>query len=72
MYILPLILDLVVWCGTPLEVVCNNHSPALMFGGYLPRTGVYCGAWSTPGAVSACCTWNMCWLYVCIRGGLGT
>ena len=22
--------------------------------------------WSTPGAVSACCTWDMCLLYLCI------
>ena len=50
----------------PLEVVYNNHSPAPIYGGYLPWTGVYCGAWSTPGAVSACCTWHMCWLYVCV------
>ena len=30
---------------------CNNHSPALIYGGYLPRTGVYCGAYCAPGAV---------------------
>ena len=24
----------------------------------------YCG--EAPGAVSACCTWHMCWLYVCM------
>ena len=68
--------------------VCNNHSPAPIYGWYLPRTGVfflwllrtwfcqyllhlsyvcvYCGAWSAPGAVSACGTCRMCWLYVCI------
>ena len=23
-----------------------------------------CGAWSAPGAVRACCTYRMCWLYV--------
>ena len=55
-----------MWRETPLEVVCNNHSPAPINGGYLPRTGVYCGACCTPGAVSACCTWHMCWLYVCV------
>ena len=27
---------------------------------------VYCGARYAPGTVSACCTWHMCWLYVCI------
>ena len=72
-YILPPILDWGVWRGMPLEVVCNNHSPApiyvlnlghLLYGGYLPWTGVYCGAWSAPSAVSACCTCHMCWLYV--------
>ena len=31
-------------------------------------THVYmcCGAWSAPGAVSACCTCHMCLLYVCV------
>ena len=46
MYILPPISDWGVWRGTPLEVVCNNHSPAPIYEGYLPRTGVYCGVWS--------------------------
>ena len=27
---------------------------------------VCCGTWSAPGAVNACCTWHMSWLYVCI------
>ena len=55
-----------MWRETPLEVVCNNHSPAPIYGGYLLRTGVYCGACCAPGAVSACCTCRMCWLYVCV------
>ena len=27
-----------MWRETPLEVVCNNHSPAPIYGGYQPRT----------------------------------
>ena len=53
-----------VWRETPLEVVCNNHSPAPIYGGYLPWTGAYCSACCAPCAVSACCTCRMCWLYV--------
>ena len=64
------ILDWGVWRETPLEVVCNNHSPAPIYGGYQPRTGVYCGAWSVPGAVSTCCTWPMCWQYVVLGAHL--
>ena len=45
-----------MWCGMPLEVVCDNHSPALIYGWYLLWTGVYCGAWCAPGAASACCS----------------
>ena len=41
MCILPPISNWGVWRGTPLEVVCNNHSPALIYGGYLPRIGVF-------------------------------
>ena len=26
-----------MWCEKPLEVVCNNHSPAPIYEGYLPR-----------------------------------
>ena len=29
-----------------------------------------CGAGSTPGAVSASCTWHMCWLYVVLGAHL--
>ena len=58
-------------CVTLCDVVCNNHSPAPIYGGYLPRTGVYCGACCAPGAVSACCTWHMCWLYVVLYVVLG-
>ena len=31
----------------------------------------FCSAWSTPGAVSACCNWHMCYLCVCfvVLGG---
>ena len=25
-----------------------------------------CGPSSASGAISACCTWHMCWLYVCL------
>ena len=57
-YIIPPILDWGVWRGTPLEVVCNNHSPAPIYGGYLPPTCVYCGTCCVPGAVSACCTYQ--------------
>ena len=73
---------LCVLCGTMLyDIVYNNHSPPLIYGGYLPRTCVYCGAWyapdfasaclhcgawSTPGTVSACYTWHMCLLHVCV------
>ena len=40
---------------------------------------VYCGAWSAPGAVSACCTCHMCWLldakwgawHNCCKRGVG-
>ena len=64
-YILPHISDWGVWHEMPLEVVCNNHSPAPIYGGYLPWTGVYCDASCAPGAVSACCTWHMCiYMYV--------
>ena len=38
-------------CVTLCDVVCNNHSPAPIYGGYLPRTGVYCGACCAPCAV---------------------
>ena len=31
-----------------------------------------CGAWSAPGAVIACCTWHVCWLYVCVVVVLGS
>ena len=55
-----------MWRETPLEVVCNNHSPAPIYGGYLPRTDAYCGVCCAPGTVSICCTWHMCWLYVCV------
>ena len=41
MYILPPISNWGVRHGTPLEVVCNNHSPAPIYGGYQPRTGVF-------------------------------
>ena len=27
---------------------------------------VCCGAWRAPGAVSTCCTWHVCSLFVCI------
>ena len=39
----------------------------------LTALGIYvmfCGAWSAPGAVSACCTWHMCWLYVVLGAHL--
>ena len=39
-YILSHISDSGVWRETPLEVVCNNHSPTPIYGGYLPWTGV--------------------------------
>ena len=29
-----------------------------------------CGAWSAPGAVSACCTGHMCWLYLMLGAHL--
>ena len=61
-YILPPISDWGVWRGMPLEVVYNNHSPAPIYGGYLPRTGVYCGARSVPGAIYV--------LAICIVGCL--
>ena len=32
-----------VLCVLHCDVVCNNHSPTPIYGGYLPRTGVYCG-----------------------------
>ena len=49
----------------PLEVVCNNHYPAPIYGGYLPWTDVYCNACCAPGAVSACCTCHVCsYMYV--------
>ena len=54
----------------PLEVVCNHHFPAPIYGGYLPRTGVYCGACCAPGTISACCTWHhvlaICVGYMCM------
>ena len=66
---------LIYWigeCGVRRHwrLVCNNHSPARIYGGYLLRTGVYCGTWRAPGAVSACCIWHMCWLYVVLRAHL--
>ena len=54
-YFTPYISDCGVRHATPLDVVCNNQSPALIYGGYLPWTVVYCGAWHAPGAVSTCC-----------------
>ena len=69
-YILSNILDWGVWCETPLDVVCINHSPAPIYGGYLLRTGVYCGACCAPGTISACCTWHMCSLYVVLGAHL--
>ena len=112
MYILHPLSDWGVWHRTPLEVIYNNHSPAPIYGWYLPGTSVYCGACCTPGAdsvsyvflhvcvlwclertwccqcllhltyvlaicvfcgacnapgaVTACCTWHICWIYVCI------
>ena len=36
-YILPPVSNCGVWRGTPLEVVFNNHSPAPIYGEYLPR-----------------------------------
>ena len=50
-YLLAL-LDWGVWCGTPLDVVCSNHSPAPIYGGYQPLTGLYCGACCATGAKS--------------------
>ena len=29
-----------------MEVVCNNHSHALIYVGYPPRTGMFCGTCS--------------------------
>ena len=68
-YTLPPISNWRVWRGMPLEVACNNHSPAPIYGGYLPRSGVYCGACCAPGAVSAYCTCRMCWVYICMCCG---
>ena len=53
-YFTSYISDWGVWRDTPLEVVCNNHSPGPICGGYLPRTGVYFGPCCAPGAVRAC------------------
>ena len=46
------------------RLFCNNNSPAPIYRGYLPRTGVYFGACCAPGAVRACRTWHLCWLYI--------
>ena len=54
-------------CVTLCVVVCNNHSRAPIYGGYLPQKGTNCGACCAPCAVSACCTGHMCWLYVVLR-----
>ena len=56
-------------CATLCDVVCNNHSPAPIYGGYLPRTGVYFGSCCAFGAVSACCTCHMC-CYMCVLWSL--
>ena len=54
-------------CVTLCDVVCNNHSRDPIYAGYLPRTGVYCGACCAPGAVSACCTYRRyVLLHVCV------
>ena len=45
-YFTTYISDSRVWHGTPLDVVCNDQFPAPIYGGYLPWTGVYCGAHS--------------------------
>ena len=50
-YFTPCISDYGVRHAMPLDVVCNNQSPALTYGGYIPRTGVYCGVWHAPGPV---------------------
>ena len=51
----------VLWC---LE--CTWCCQCLLHLSYVSAICMCCGAWSTPGAVSACCTCRMCWLYVCV------
>ena len=41
-YILPPISDWEEWYVMPLAVVCNNHSPAPIYGVYLPRSVLWC------------------------------
>ena len=51
-----------VWCGTPLEVVCNNHSPAPIYGGYQPWTGVFVAhvVLSVLAALAVCAATCLC------------
>ena len=52
----------ILWC-----LLCTWCCQCLLHLSYVLAICMCCGAWSAPGAVSACCTWHMCWLYV----GLG-
>ena len=51
------------YCGTLKSTWCCQ---CLLHLEYVLAIYVCCGGWSTPGAVSACCIWHMCWLYLCI------
>ena len=55
----------VLWCL--LRTWCCHY---LLHLSYVLAICMCCGAWSAPGAVSSCCTWHMCWLYVVLGAHL--
>ena len=49
--------------GTRIPIFITTHMTVLAAPDVRQCFGYIC-AWSSPGAVSACCIWYMCWLYV--------
>ena len=58
---------LVICVGYVCVVVLGVHLVLLVLAALVcvEYICVYCGAWSAPGSVSACCTCHLCWLCVC-------